>query len=253
MTGLVLASCRAGEIPFDDALAAVWQYCRGTRELFIRTPSHPDGHTVQVPAYAYGIYDCTRPSADEGIAALDVLVIDGLNGRLLHPQAAALMEAGPRAWTFMQRGRELAGGRAFWELDRDEIKTTRPENGVGAALSNAFEELKGLKGVDLARAHKVLHHKMPRLFPLVDRRTVPALRALRDRCAGEGYWSVIHRELQGNEVAFDRLETALGDRLTRDTDVPLERLRLHDILLWLHATGNWRGAVEAGRTHPEEP
>lgn len=36
---------------------------------------------------------------------------------------------------------------------------------------------RGVDGIDLARSHKILHHKRPRVFPLIDNKTVEYLRS----------------------------------------------------------------------------
>ena len=60
-----LPSVSDRKVPWDDALAAVLGYTRATRKLHIRTPSHPDGHVVDVPSYSYGLYDCVPASQDD--------------------------------------------------------------------------------------------------------------------------------------------------------------------------------------------
>jgi hypothetical protein len=55
--------------------------------------------------------------------------------------------------------------------------------------------------------------------------------------------AVVHRELRANAAAFDALEQAVADQ-----GVPLTRLRLHDVLLWLSAGLRLAHAVDRGRT-----
>ena len=64
-------------------------------------------------------------------------------------------------------------------------------------------------------------------------------------------WGVIHRELAANSDQFSALEAAFGWLLDGAGDVPLQRLRLHDVLLRLVATGNWDGTVAQGRRSAE--
>lgn len=104
-------------------------------------------------------------------------------------------------------------------------------------------------GIKVALTHKLLHHKRPDLFPLIDNRTVPLLKPHTD--TEVGLWGVVHRELTRNEEQFGALERTFAELATEDHDVRLTRLRLHDVLLWLTASGRWRHAVERGRATAE--
>lgn len=246
-----LPSADPEAIPWDEALAAALGYARGQRDLCIKTPSYPDGHTVRVPAFAYRVYDCMPASEDDGFAWLDVLVVDGLNGKLNHDAITALKDAGERAWRYVSTADKLAGAAPFWELPPEELMISPPSGGPGEAMRNAREEFRGTKGIGLALAHKVLHHKRPRLFPLLDRQTAPQLWNQTREEVGVGWWTVIHRELLDNDQQFTELERVFAELVDGPDDVPLSRLRLHDVLLWLKATGKWGRAVDAGRACSE--
>jgi hypothetical protein len=245
-----LGSVSDEPIAFDDALAAVLGYTRATRQLNVRTPSHPGGHVVQVPAYSYSVYDCVPASEDDEFAWLDVLVVDGLNGQLSQKSIVALKDAGARAWPHVREAERRAGGRAFWDLPIEEVIAPPPPGSAGEALFKAWEQCFHTDHVEVALTHKLLHHKRPRLFPLIDRQTRPRLVAQVGAQAGR-IWAVIHRELSRNVEQFDRLEAGLARLLTRSDDVRLERLRLHDILLWLDVTRQRQVAADAGRRTDE--
>ncbi|SDG35750.1 DUF6308 family protein [Klenkia brasiliensis] len=245
MTVLDLPSCGA-PILYDDALAAVIGYCLGKRPLTVGTPSYPAGITVDVPRFAYSVYDGTPAADDDGIAPLDVLVTDGMNAQLDQRVIEALLDAGRRAWPHMRSARDLAAGRSFWELNASAVGLQPPAGSPGEAMTKAWSELMSTNGVDIARAHKLLHHKLPCLFPLIDRQTRPALRTLAAR-RGVGLWAVIHHELTTNADAFDRLEAEVNDLLLARGHVPIYRLRLHDILLWLLTSNHWDVASMQGR------
>jgi hypothetical protein len=237
VTTFLLPSIDSAPIPYKNALAEVLDYCRRDHELVLSGPRSQQRRTVRVPSFAYQLYDCTPPAPEDELSLLDILVIDGLNGRLGHKEIAALAEARTRAWPYMAAARDASAGRAFWELPHKEIKSSRPPGGVGDALARAFEELERTPGVGLARAHKVLHHKMPRLFPLIDRKTVIPLRNLSNVSDGSGYWSVLWGELRRNESQFDALEADVNSALLARSGACLSRLRLHDILLWRRVSG----------------
>jgi hypothetical protein len=244
-----LPSTGVAEIPWDDALAAVLGYARETRPLSIRYPSELVS-TVQVPAFAYATYDCIPPSPDAGFTWLDVLVVDGLNGRLNQEVITALKHAADRAWPHVERAIERADGKTLWELSAPEVARHPTPGSAGKALESAWAECMGTGNVKLALTHKLLHHKCPDLFPLIDNKTAPGLKRAIDS-PDEGLWAVVHRELSENEVQFSALEQAFATLVNGKDDVPLQRLRLHDVLLWLVAAKKWERAVTAGRRTPE--
>jgi hypothetical protein len=61
-----------------------------------------------------------------------------------------------------------------------------------------------------------------------------------------GAEAVIHRELRANAAAFARLE-----REVAAAGIPLTRLRLHDVLLWLSGSLRLTHAVALGQATAE--
>jgi hypothetical protein len=116
-------------------------------------------------------------------------------------------------------------------------------------MNRAWEECMRTPQVKVALTHKLLHHKRLELFPLIDGKTKPLLDVHADDITG--MWGVVHRELTANSDQFSALEKAFAQLVDEQGDVPLTRLRLHDILLWLKATGNWDYAVGRGRETQE--
>ena len=140
-SGLQLPSVGLEPIPWSEALAAVLGYARAQRDLHITwTPSHPDGVTIKVRAYAYRVYDCVPPSDDDEFAWLDVLVVDGINGKMDQAAVTALKDAADRAWPHVRTAIERADGRAFWDLPEEEVGRTPPPGTTGRALSDAWQE-----------------------------------------------------------------------------------------------------------------
>jgi hypothetical protein len=113
---------------------------------------------------------------------------------------------------------------------------------VGSELRRIWQHCEGTPGVQPAHVAAALHHRRPDLFPLLVRATrwqlLPHVRE-----GDSGVEAVVHRELIVNAAAFARLEDELAAR-----DVPLTRLRLHDVLLWLSAGLRLTHAVALGRT-----
>lgn len=238
------------EIGWSEGLAAVLGYARAQRDLRIKwTPTYPDGVTIKVRAYAYRVYDCVPPSEDDKFAWLDVLVVDGINGKMDQTAITALRDAADRAWPHVRTAIERADGRAFWDLPEEEAGRTPPPGTTGEALSAAWQECWATGGIKTALTHKLLHHKRPELFPLIDNVTAPLLRAHADEDVS--LWGIVHRELTANEAEFAALERTFAELVNGDEDVPLTRLRLHDVLLWLKASDKWAHAVGQGKTTAE--
>jgi hypothetical protein len=238
---LVLPSTGPDPIPYGTALAAVLGYARGRRPLRFRSPSHPHGRWVAVPAFGYERFD-RRPIPDKPLGEPDILVAEGLHGRL-DPDAwaalkAALQEVRPLADTTVER----AAGRPFWELEDDQFSVLAEPGTVGAVL----REIRETNGRYVAAA---LHHRRPSLFPHLTETTrrwlLPHVQE-----GDSGVEAVVHRELRTNGATFAALvaETA---RLLKDGGPPLTRLRLHDVLLWLSSTLRLTHAVEVGRATDE--
>jgi hypothetical protein len=99
----------------------------------------------------------------------------------------------------------------FWELDRNDLGANPPEESSPAwPLWRAWTILMGLDSIDLARAHKILHHKRPSVFPLIDNKTVHYLNK-----SGSA-WAAIHRDLTVTSDAWSSLVAATTEVLYRE-------------------------------------
>jgi hypothetical protein len=228
-------------LPWDDALAAVLGYARGRRPLRYRSPIEREGRWVQVPAFGYERFD-RRPVPPGPLGDDDVLVAEGLHGRLdpagWSAVRRALDDVQPRAEATAAR----AAGRPLWELPDDELSVLGEPGTVGAGLRDLGEP----PGPHQRYVIAALHHRRPELVPVVTRTTwLQAVSHLRE--GDSGIAAVLRRELRANVAAFAALEGATGELLAQ----PLTRLRLHDVLLWLSATLRLRTAVELGRASAE--
>jgi len=230
---LVLPSAGPDPLPWGTALAAVLGYARGRRPLYFRSPSSPDGRWVTVPAFGFERFD-RRPQPDGALGEADILVAEGLHGRLDPTAWAALKTALDDVRPIANDAVDRAAGRPFWELPDDEFSVLAEPGTVGAALRR-FQEAPEPQHLTAA-----LHHRRPELFPLLVRTTrwqlLPHVRE-----GDSGVEAVIHRELRANEKAFAALEAAIATLLT-----PLTRLRLHDVLLWLSGSLRLTHTVQLG-------
>lgn len=235
------------EVPGLEALKIVIGYCLGEEDVHWQKPH--DGVDIAPTrpvrgAFAFRTYDCVPGSDEPELTDLDVLVCDGLNGQMRSKDLAGVLSVAKDV------GVHIAaldnGGMTFWSFDSAEL-TSKPERGSRAwALWAAWTLLMGVEGVDVARAHKILHHKRPKLFPLIDNKTLPSL--------APHAWSRIHKDLTECSEGWTWLEARVDERLSHDvdtkvhesTDPRVSRLRLHDILLWCKATKRWTIALELG-------
>lgn len=230
-------------VPFETALSVVTGYCLGREPEGLPWTRRGGAvgdpiERVDVSVFAYSTYDSIPGSSGPGLEAIDVLVAEGLNGQMRARHIAAAMAVAPEVSAALAA---IDADIRFWELDRDEV-SIRPESPDDRAwpIWRAWTVLIGAKGVTLARTHKILHHKRPSVFPLLDRKTI-------GRLGPNDPWGKIHEDLRATEDGWAALEGKINSRLTEAGGVQLTRLRLHDILLWCRATQNTRMAAKLGR------
>jgi hypothetical protein len=232
---LRLPSTGPDPITLDTALAAVLGYARGRRPVRFRSLDAPQGRWVLLPAFGWSRFD-TR--AVEPPGDLDVLVGEGLHGRLDRSGWHDVHEALARVRPLAEAAAERAAGRALWELPDDELSVLGEPGTVGAAL----REIGQASGAHAGHVAAALHHRRPALIPHLTLTTRRAMLAHVEE-GDSGVEAVVWRELRANDIAFAALEDAAAALLV---DQPT-RLRLHDILLWLTTTLRMAHAVELGR------
>lgn len=225
-------------IEYQAAVEIIAGYCFGQEALKPRAPSTgavgPALPARQVGVFAYRTYDCIAPGAWGTLEPIDVLVANGLNARM---QASAI---GAVLIVVDEISAELKGipeTQTFWDLPRDDI-IEAPAEGPAWHLWRLWTILMSLPGVDVAITHKILHHKRPDFFPLIDNQTLKLL--------GSTAWLTIHDNLNANPAGWDQLERQIAT-LAHNRGVVLTRLRLHDILLWTNVTGRDATAQPLGR------
>jgi Family of unknown function (DUF6308) len=120
-----------------------------------------------------------------------------------------------------------------------------PPGSAGSYLYRAWEHGIATPELGTARVHKTLHHKRPGLVPLLDNETSELIRPVAES-RGCAIWQVIWDDLRNNSDDFYWLEAEFNRRARAKDTVPLSWLRLHDILLWMHITGNRGSAAQGG-------
>lgn len=187
--------------------------------------------------FSYKSYDCV-PASKGGLTYQDVLLTAGLESKINSERAGQVMSAEPVVSHCLET-LKLENVPPFWALEEAEV-TDWPQVGERAYwIWIAWEALVSLKGIKVAIVHKVLHHKDPLHFPLVDNVTVKAY--------GKNAWLGIHSEVRNQEKEFVALERWFEDLAHKHGGVTLNRLRLHDILLWADLSGSTTRAGMSNR------
>lgn len=215
------------EFSQDEARSIIAGYALGRTEAIelkaVGTCKELEHRNFDYPRWGYRTYDCILSSPGSACEPVDYLVVSGLNGQIDVSAVAALQEACPLAFAELSRVDEDV---YFWELDAHRLSAFPEERCPERHLWRAWCHMMTMPQLGVALTHKTLHHKRPRLFPLIDGQTVGSL--------GDHAWRTIHTDLNQEEgKPFEELETWFADLVRDQADcVPLSRLRLHDILLW---------------------
>lgn len=227
---------------YTEAQAAIAGYAFGERPLSWQPPRRA---RVLGPApapdlmrrrWAYQTYDCV-PASPGPLDAHDILLTAGLNSDIGASTTAGILAIARQVSACLAR---LVGSPPFWALNVNHVRAMPPAATPGIDIWGAWWLMMGVPGSGVAITHKVLHHKDPHHFPLLDSIT------LRFYATGRA-WSGIHADLTRNAVDFALLEGWFSGFAQPLGGVPLTQLRLHDILLWLDGRGDRVAAIAAGQ------
>jgi hypothetical protein len=230
----VVVAGQSYEIPAVKAIVA--GYAFDDVEFTVHAaPGVPEALSLTRPQWAYRTYDCIPPSGGSEFSDLDLLVVDGLNAQLDASQLGAMQAIRPQLGEAIAAldGAETTtpGSTTFWLLDPEHVRTAPPFGTPGWWIWRAWALLMGTAGIGITVTHKVLHHKRPSMFPLIDRLTAPIL--------GETQiWASIHDELNAKPDEWTELERWFAETADARGTARLTRLRLHDIVAWTRASGN---------------
>lgn len=229
-------------IPIEMATTVARGYCLGketTTWVGPKTGVGDDVGRLSVGAFAFATYDGIAPGTSADIEPIDVLVADGLNAQMRARDIAGALAVGREIGEQIARIDE--SGVKFWTLSLDQVSKAPSEQSAPEwPLWRAWTILMGVPGIEVARAHKILHHKRPSVFPLIDNETTPWLRK------GGSAWATVHRDLTSTASGWSELEAVVGQALSGTGISVPTRLRLHDILLWSRVTNRWEAALAAG-------
>lgn len=194
----------------------------------------------RVPVWAYRSYDCVRTTSGP-VTPTDILVVNGLNGRLNANAYHAICGILPELNAALA---SIPLGTCFWKIDPTEIEALPAEGTTAWWVWRAWWLLARSRSVGPAITHKLLHHKRPTVFPLLDNQTLALLTP--DRA-----WIDIHDQLTTRPVGYDYdvyeyLERWFAELAARRDGVAISRLRIHDIVLWCTADGARDTAMTRG-------
>ena len=191
------------------------------------------------PRWTYRTYDCVPASEGPELTMHDVLLTAGLDSRINSEAASGI-------YAVLDEVNGALGGipqaTRFWDFPTDDLRRIPSESSPAWNVWRAWWLLNGVYNVNNATSHKILHHKRPWQFPLLDSETHACYT---DRNAT---WAEIAGELQRHDDEFSELESWFADLAKKHDGVSLTRLRLHDILLWCRATGQWDKTRMAGES-----
>lgn len=226
-------------IEIDDAKALIRGYAFGEEEVVVqwRTPELGESPgTLSRRRWGYRSFDCVPASDGPGLEPIDLFVVSGLNVSMNIERYEALNFVKDEVAAAVS---ETSRGLSFWHLTDEDLAGAQSTPNTDAWwLNRAWWLLMSLPGIKVTITHKVLHHKWPHLFPLLDTSTIGEYE--------QGAWRSVLSDLTSQASAFDELEGWFRDLALRRGEVPLTRLRIHDILLWTLVTNQQDKCIAAG-------
>ncbi len=227
----------------DECREVVGGYCFGSQVAawspIIDEDLGPPPRDLETFRWAYRSYDCV-PADDGDLTLRDVVVAQGINADLNVQRIAAVMAVADDVTE------ALAGiepDERFWNLDVAEVDQTGSglrEQTSAWHMWRAWWLLMSLSGINVAITHKILHHKRPDIFPLIDNGTLAPLTQ-----HGRGAWEQTLVDLQSSKDGYEELERWFEEQARDRQGVSLARLRIHDILTWCSVIGDWDNTREA--------
>lgn len=216
-------------LTLDVAQTCIGRYCSSPATRWEPDPSRPvplSSTAFEFFADAYRSYDCVPSAEGRDLTTLDLLVAAGIGAGL----DQGVVDAVLGALEPLNEALRAIGDPApvFWELGEDELFGDGGLAVKDGAMWTAWAVLMNLRGVTMLQAHAILHHKLPTVFPLLDKRTVGHFNRRSQA------WQETHTDLVRDAEAWQVLEDWHRDTVavrSHAGSVPLNRLRLHAILL----------------------
>lgn len=178
--------------------------------------------------WGYWSFDCV-PASPSRISVEDIAATAALDTRI---GGVAVLSLYAIRHDLDQALAKIPVPTTFWQLQPVDLDKRPPTpDSVPWWVWRAWALLMGLQGIDRAITHKLLHHKRPWLFPMLDSVTT-------DHLGGFRAWATIWKDLRLQEQEFISLEDWFTMCASAHNGASLTRLRIHDILLWGDLSGN---------------
>lgn len=228
----------------DEAEAVLAGYAFGTDPTTRWKPVRGPGYggapgSDPAPLWPYRTYDCVPPSPGPQVSAADVVVCAGGSAEASVRLVAGVLAVADEVSEALARSPDVP----FWCLREADIAHgahTPAEDTPAWWMHRASWLLLGVDGMRPASSHKILHHKRPDLFPLLDSETRKVL-------ASRDPWHAVWSDVTGLPAAqLTELTRRFAVLAAESGTVPLTRLRVHDVLLWCHAHRQREPAAKAG-------
>lgn len=219
-----------------EARAALAGYAFGHAKLSWKPPSGlpPESDLGRPPTvserhrWGYWSFDCV-PTSTSQVSVEDIVVTAALDTRV---GSDAVLGLEAIRQDLNETLAHIPETTTFWQLPAKDFGKRPPAPGTVAWWTwRAWVLLMGLRGVDRAITHKLLHRKRPWLFPMLDSVTTEHLGGFRA-------WTTISEDLTRHEQEFVVLEDWFATLAAAHDAVRLTRLRIHDILLWGELSGD---------------
>lgn len=221
------------EYKLDQAKETVEKYAFGTFKFSPKQPQLCGDYELDLAgresqSYLYAAYDCPETSQPRTLRPTEIGIAGLLNARIAGKDVVGLMAVSSVVNEALEH---LDPDQRLEDLAVEDVdRTLKAEGSVGWWMYRAWCAAKSVYGVGIAKTHKILHRLRPRLFPLIDGLTSPLLQH------EGGNWAAVRHDLTTQQDRFAQLRAWFeGEVAERAEAVPLTTLRIHDVLLWMHA------------------
>jgi hypothetical protein len=220
----------------DEARAALAGYAFGQVNLSWKPPRGlPRESDLGVPPsvseryrWGYWSFDCV-PASPSRVSIEDIVATAALNTGV---SGDAVLGLDAIRHDLNETLAHIPATTTFWQLRAKDFGERPPAPDTMSWWAwRAWALLMGLRGVDRAITHKLLHRKRPWLFPMLDSVTTAHL-------GGSRAWATIWEDLTRHEQEFVALEDWFATLAAAHDGVRLTRLRIHDIMLWGELSGD---------------
>ncbi|WP_170128032.1 DUF6308 family protein [Euzebya rosea] len=221
-------------LSLEAAQSCIGRYCgapAGRWEPDRTRPVDPGTPAPIFRAHGYRSFDCVPAGPGRTLDPIDVLVGAGLGDGMDQDAVDAVLGLRPALDEALLALPDPAP--VLWEMSSAELFGKGGMATTNGELWRPWALLMNVRGVGMRTTHAVLHHKLPTVYPLLDRRTVGHF-TKRSQA-----WQQTHHDLVEQAEAWTLLEDWHRETIVPRSGpgaVPLNRLRLHSVILDVRTT-----------------